>query len=327
MKYWSRQESKERFPKAISPLGWSLLHVPLEASLNRMSETLGVKKYARNEMVIWDNFYIYTRKNFFTNIKNLKFNNYPHLFKIIFHVIVVFFEVLAKSCGAKISFKKRFVTRLFHKLLGSQIQSLIERWPAQIEHLKSIMGRDFHLDQVEVINYEKFVGIRKQMQADSREFFEEDFNVYFLKMALFELLKMDYSEAALAQLTNHLKGNFSVNMIEDFNNQNISPAELKKRYGHLTDNWDLYSPTLGEIDSIWANRTYSAKVEVNLAPRLPVENELVIWFQKLVLMDEDLRAYSSLQYPQARRLIALVEATTAWKELIIKDNSVYFLST
>lgn len=41
---WSREESKERFPYPISPLGWSLLKAPAEVSLQALSEHLGVKK-------------------------------------------------------------------------------------------------------------------------------------------------------------------------------------------------------------------------------------------------------------------------------------------
>ncbi|MDD4974732.1 MAG: PEP-utilizing enzyme [Bacteriovorax sp.] len=344
MKYWTRQESKERFPKAITPLGWSLLHIPLEATLARMSETLGVKKYARNEMIIWENFTIYTRKNFFSDFKNLKFD-YPRLFKLLYLAAASFFEVLYNSFSEKGAFKDKFANKLFYKIFGNDVDALIKRWPSQIEHLKNIMGRDYQLGEIKELDYESFLKIRRQMQEDSKLFFAEDFNVYFLKKLIFELLKSQLvssglktkkAEETLATLSNGLKGNFSIKMIEDFNNPNLSIEELKKRYGHLTDNWDLYNPTFGEVESIWGHRVYSTLPEhqdindqlenvTSLLAWNPLAPELIDWFQKLVLMDEDLRAYSSMQYPQARVLMSLVEKTAAWRELIIKKDSVYFL--
>lgn len=344
MKYWTRQESKERFPKPITPLGWSLLHVPLEATLKRMSETFGIKKYANSEMILWENFYVYTRKNFFSDLKNLKLN-YLHAFKISCFIGAAFFETLFKSFSEEGPFKGRLTNRIFYKLFGRDVEALIKRWPLQIKHLKDIMGRNYHLSNTTEIDFETFFKVRSQMQEDSKLFFAEDFNVYFLKKLVFGVLKSQLqvagvssskAEEMLASLSNNLQGNFSVVMIEDFNNKNISLEELKKRYGHLTDNWDLYAPTFGEQDFIWANRSFGAgtplSVKNTVAEDIKVKlgwnksvSELIEWLQKLVLMDEDLRAYSSLQYPEARVLMNKVEQTAAWRELILPDDSIYFL--
>lgn len=346
MKYWTREESKERFPKAITPLGWSLLQVPLETSLAQMSKVLGVKNYRSTDMILWKDYYIYTRKKFFSDFKNLKFN-YLHLLKTIFVSITVFFETLLSFFSEKGKFKDRFINRLFYKLFSSQIKNLIDKWPTEIDRLKHIMGRDYGVDNIKLLDFETFHSIKLQMQEDSRHFFAEDFNVYFLKKLIFELLKSQLvsqgidsikAEEMVSLQAQGLEGNFSIKMIEDFNDQAISSEELKKKYGHLTDNWDLYSPTLGENENLWKERHFSPikiqkKTVLNdhekIEKLLSWNNktaELINWFQQLVLMDEDLRAYSSLQYPEARKLMKLVEATPAWKELILREDSIYFLS-
>ncbi|MFA6238181.1 MAG: PEP-utilizing enzyme [Bacteriovorax sp.] len=345
MKHWTRQESKERFPRPLTPLGWSLLHVPLEATLSKMSETLGVKKYARNEMIIWEDFYVYTRKDFFSDYKNLKYD-YPRLLQLIFAVVSVFFQTLFKSFSEKGSFKGRFFNKFFYKVFGNDVARLINEWPERIAHLKNIMGRNFQLENITEMDFHNFVAIKNQMQEDSKLYFAEDFNVYFLKKLIFELLKSQLVEAGmdsksaeimLASESNGLAGNFSVMMIEDFNNRNLSIDELKKRYGHLTDNWDLYSPTMGETDTVWTSRDFSSNKSASaikdaatgkiadLISWNPQANELIDWLQKLVLMDEDLRAYSSLQYPEARKLMSMVERSPAWKELVLIPDSIYFL--
>ncbi|MGZ3788586.1 MAG: hypothetical protein ACXVLQ_08695, partial [Bacteriovorax sp.] len=308
MKYWTREESKERFPRPITPLGWSLLQVPLEASLFQMSKTLGAKTYRTYEMVLWKDNYIYTRKKFFSDLKNLRFN-YLHLGKVIFAFILVFFETVIKARKEEGKFKDRFTTRLFYRLFAPQVEAMISRWPTEMDQLKKSMGRDYELEKIKELDYETFHSIRLQMQEDSRHFFAEDFNVYFLKKLIFELLKSqliaqgavaEVAEEMLSSLTQGLEGNFSVKMIEDFMNQTISSEELKKRYGHLTDNWDLYSPTLGEQESVWSERHFRAPVAGKKTDSGEVKKllswnlkapELIDWFQKLVLMDEDLRAY------------------------------------
>lgn len=342
MKHWTRDESKERFPKAITPLGWSLLQVPLEATLSQMSETFGVKNYHTWDMLLWKDNYVYSRKDFFKSFRHLKFN-YRQVLKILRSVVKSFFLTLF-SRKEKAVFKDRFFVRVFYELFGAQIKAMVERWPEEKHELKKMMGRDFKLQEIEKLDYEAFMRIKNQMQEDSRVFFAEDFNVYFLKKLLFELLKSELKNAGvdedkatemITSLTYGQHDNFSVQMARDFQNAEIDVNELKKRYGHLTDNWDLYAPTLGEVEEFWTLRkiprlssakTVNSKSDILrlLSWNQKIE-ELVSWFEQLVLIDEDLRAYSSLQYPQARQLMKLVEQSGPYKELVLKENSVYFL--
>jgi len=342
MKYWTREESKERFPKAITPLGWSLLQVPLEATMAQMSKTFGVKNYHTWDLLLWKDNYVYSRKDFFKSFRHLQFN-FQQLFKMISSVLKCGFRTLF-SWKEKGKFKDRLLVRVFYALFEAQVKDLVERWPEEKLNLKKIMGRDFHLGEISSLDYEKFIQIKNQMQADSRVFFAEDFNVYFLKKLLFELMKSQLVSAGLSQkkaevlitgLTYGQKDNFSVQMARDFQNTNLSTEELKQRYGHLTDNWDLFAPTFGETEEFWSlrkiprlNSTKAANEKEEIVKLLEWNNkieEMISWFESLVIIDEDLRAYSSLQYPQARKLMALVEQSAPYKELIVKENSVYFL--
>jgi pyruvate,water dikinase len=342
MKHWTREESKERFPKAITPLGWSLLQVPLEATLNQMSKTFGVKNYHTWDMLLWKDNYVYSRKDFFKSFRYLQFN-YQQLFRILKALGKSFFQTVF-HWKEKAKFKDRFLLRVFYALFGHQVSVLVGTWPEERRHLKEIMGRDFRLGEISSIDYDAFMAVKKQMQEDSRVFFAEDFNVYFLKKILFELIKSELKNAGLDEvkaeemmtgLTFGQVGNFSVQMARDFQNQNLSLEELKKRYGHLTDNWDLFSPTLAEAEDFWSLRTAPRSIHpktsnqkdeiIQLLSWNELAAELITWFEQLVIIDEDLRAYSSLQYPQARELMRLVEESEAFKELVLKENSVYFL--
>lgn len=345
MKYWTREESKERFPKAITPLGWSLLQVPLEATLAQMSRTFGVKNYRTWDMLLWKDNYVYSRKDFFKSLNNLQFN-YRQLMKILISVGKSFFQTVYnwKEEG---KFKDRFVLRCFYRLFGDDVKKLVDRWPAEKNELKKRMARNFHLQSIVDIDFESFMKIKNQMQEDSKVFFAEDFNVYFFKKILFEILKSELKNAGVAEsaaeqkitaLTRGQSENFSVQMARDFQNQSLSTEELKIRYGHLTDNWDLFAPTLGENDIFWTMRKIpqiqGTQSDLAAAEKLEIirllgwnkkVEEIIFWFEQLVLIDEDLRAYSSLQYPQARQLMKLVEMSTSFKELIVKENSIYFL--
>lgn len=337
MKVWTRKESKERFPRAISPLGWSLLQVPLEASLEEMSRSLGVKKYQRKDMILWHNYYVYTRKDFFTHLKNLRFRPLP-LLRILSGVLLGLAGSIVLLPFSKKPFKAIFSQLVFKLLFKSKIDELIRTWPAQVRTFKELMGRHYHLDTLQEVTAKEFEKIRRQMQEDSKVFFAEDFNVYFLKNILSGVLRstfiaggMTHKEAdqELALQTAGLSGNFAIEMVEDFNNPSLSTDDLRKKFGHLTNNWDLYGKTLSEEEAIWDQRSLrvpSKKSKEKVTHEDQTTQDLLIQLCELIIMDEDLRAYSSLQYPQARRLMKLVEETKAWKNTGLPENSVYFLS-
>lgn len=330
MKVWTRKESKERFPRAISPLGWSLLQVPLEASLEQMSESLGVKKYSKDEMILWHNYYVYTRKDFFTNIKNLRFRPGP-LLKISTGIVWGILKSILTAPFVKDSFKSHLSQNIALTLYSRKIASLISSWPSQVAMFKKVMGRDHQLDAIKMIDFETFIRIRNQMQEDSKIFFAEDFNVYFLKHILLSVLKTALTAKEISALTSGLSGNFAIEMVEDFNNQNLTIGDLKLKFGHLTNNWDLYGPTLSEEESIWKERKQQKEIvrikqETNLKGLEPRLRLIVSQLCELIIMDEDLRAYSSLQYPQARKLMALVTRHPAWISTGLPENAIYFLS-
>lgn len=346
MKVWTREESKERFPKAMSPLGWSLLQVPMQATLTQMSKTLGTREYQASELMLCHDFYVYTRKNFFKDLRNVKLKPGRLLF-LLAQGLGSLTKTTLTSFSRRGPWLSRLSQDLFLRLFAKQIQELLQSWQEQKTVFTAKMGRDYQLEGRTEISYEEFRRIRQQMQADSIEFFAEDFNVYFLKHLLAGLLKSQLLRQGVAEeealrilnaLSNGLDGNFSVRMIEDFSSQEWTPQQLQKKYGHLTDNWDIFSPVFAEQESFWEKREIP-RFGADL--RLARENALseirrilswnsqlvtlLAWYQQLILVDEDLRAYSSLQYPQARRLMALVQGTAFWPQELTKD-AIYFLS-
>jgi phosphohistidine swiveling domain-containing protein len=346
MKLWTREESKERFPRPISPLGWSLLQVPMQATLDQMSQTLGIKRYRAQELMLCHQNYIYTQKNFFKDLRNLRFQCSRVLFFLLQGVRIFIQELFVGP--AKGPYLSRVLQSLFLRLFQAELDRLVTGRTKKLETLKALMGRDFNLNSGEPLSFEKFLTVRKQMQDDSKEFFAEDFNVYFLKNLLISLLKLQLkhsglspvkAESLVAALSQNLKGNFSVEMIQRFSDPRISTEELKKYYGHLTDNWDLLNPTFAEQDGIWELRDLGTlRGSPELAPNTSVSafeahlswnsrlGYLVAALQELILLDEDLRAYSSLQYPQARILMRQVEETSEWRQLELAQDSIYFLS-
>lgn len=343
MNVWTRQESKERFPKPISPLGWSLIRVPLIASLDQMSKTLGTKKYNPEEMILCYQNYIYTRKNFFSDLRNIKITLFSALRFFYFSLIVLLSWF--KNLGYSFSFKNFYAIRMFRHLFKKELVNLIQNWPKEVDSLKNMMGRNYFLSNIKTMTYETFHSIRLQMQEDSKKFFAQDFNVYFLKKMTFDILKSlliykgiekKKAEEFLSNLANGLPGNYSIVMIEDFANDSLNSEELKNRYGHLTSNWDLYAPTLAEQVEFWNQNKSLFKSKpkpqtpspdiFQLFSKEPEILEMTNWLKKLILMDEDLRAYSSLQYPQARKMMNLVESVEAWIVTKLPPLSVYFLT-
>jgi phosphohistidine swiveling domain-containing protein len=342
MKYWSRDESKERFPRAITPLGWSLLRVPLEATLSQMSASLGLKNVDPNQIVLWHDFYIYNRKKYFSRIPFLSFK-----ISFIFKFLKVFIQVCFKSFFKEGNFKINLSGLLVHELYGENITHIIKGWDKERNSLKQIMGKQFNIDPTRPIEIREFKKIKSTMQEDSRAFFAHDFDVYFFKKLIFDMLtlhlswsgqKKDNINILLTDLIKGTKENHAIDMINDFADASITKDELLKRYGHITDNWDIYAPTFGELDHFFCNRNFSKNFTTNNNKENSREeilntigvhqfsSQFLDWLTALTMIDEGLRAFSSLQYPEVRKLMTSVAQALAYKKLEMPDDGVYFLS-
>ena len=319
-KLWSREESKERFPLPISPLGWSLLLPPTQSTLNALSDKLYLKPLSPSEMLRNIDHFVYARKGFFKSgiLRKIRFSAWLFL--------LIKLSWLFLRSGLQ---KNKFLTRIMNQLFIPQAQQLIQDWQqlerTLIPRLKNISAGDPNIP----VQYDEFIILKNEMEKNSCDFFYHDFSVYFLKNIFSHYLQSAFknigyneilSRELLTSLSQGLPNNFSVRMALD--RTKMSEEEWLKNYGYLTDNWDVFSPTLAETEIIppqFSEQHLIKKHKEQERKRLEKEKQLpaslaifVSTFQKLLIIDEDMRAYSSLQYPEIRKLFHRVSLAAEW---------------
>ena len=65
---WTREESKERFPEALSPLGWSVLQSALDVNLKSIRSEFYLRTLTKDQVTRWIDGYLYSGKDFFKRI-------------------------------------------------------------------------------------------------------------------------------------------------------------------------------------------------------------------------------------------------------------------
>ncbi len=368
---WSREESKERFPYPISPLGWSLLKAPTEVSLQALSLHLGIRNPKFEEVVTNINGYVYTQKHYFQNhfIGKLRLKAILKFGWLIGKAMVSTTKDLFLNRNAPIAYRIPLLnwffalpgilqkTRRFsgleiynpyfslieelvvYKFLAASVVVLLE-WNQQKNELISLLKEKKPIPSS--LTLSEFVAIRNSMQVASCRFFLHDFNVYFLKNLIFQWLVfrlqlggLSFKKANdyLATAIKGLKGNFSVNAAKDY--QSLNFDTWLEKYGHLTDNWDVMAPLLSELPrDLLQKSAHQAKTcfessrdsltpePLSFGPRFA---RALTLFQELVIADEELRAHSSSQFPEVKKLFATVTQQSYWPQNL-SPNDIYFLT-
>jgi phosphohistidine swiveling domain-containing protein len=378
---WSREESKERFPLPISPMGWSLLQAPTEVTVRAISDWLGTSPFSANDLVKNIDGYIYGREKFFglgillkirlivlirwlmmlllADLRQLLIS--PFDSRLVWYDRIPFFGFIGswtifllkspRSIGVSLFDSVHSVFQfLFCRIYQIKIEAVLADWsvrgPRIIDELRSrAVG-----DPLTPISAQDFLTLRKKMEKASCDFFYHDFNVFFLKNLLHRWLCLNLQLAgktkseAIATLNDWsqgLSGNFSVQMALDF--ANLPSVNWLQKYGHLTDNWDVMAPILSDNPKIWQqslidknlnqlhqNKTRNREKLVSLITKLFQKDSQILHqfklFEALVLLDEDLRAFSSLQFPNIKALFQRVTCTASWQEAGLAAQDIYFMT-
>lgn len=334
-KYWSREESKERFPLPITPLGWSLLIAPTQSTLDSLSDHMMLKKLSPDDMIKKINCYVYARKNFFK--KGVLRKIRPLAWLKLLPLLALYF---IRSKGRKFTFYQMMLEKFF----APKAEILLKEWSEIQFTLIHKMRQTLAGLETQTINYDEFMKLKSQMEQNSKEFFYHDFAVYFLKNIFYQGLQFSLKSVGqsneeikilLNQITQGLSENFSVQMVLD--QKKLSSEEWLNKYGHLTDNWDVFAPTLSELflqNQFSFNQNLTNQHEEKTSQRLNAEHKIkqvfknnqtlvesLKLFQQLLLMDEEMRAYSSLQYPEIRILFKRVALTAH-----LNQEEIYFLT-
>jgi phosphohistidine swiveling domain-containing protein len=369
---WSREESKERFPYPISPLGWSLLRAPTEVSLQALSKYLGFKQPKFDDVVRKINGYVYTQKHYFQTrwVGKIHWRNLFQWIGLLSRTILKtsvrlwinskapwhYRVPLLQWIWGIINFRnsKRLysgaetfnpcallVTEILNVHVYPIAIAVVCDWNHQKQELTTSLAKSYSLPNP--LSPNEFKRLKEEMEQISCRFFLHDFNVYFLKNIVYQGLvfqlringySLKFAQDYLNQALLNLENNFSVNAAKEF--QKLPLPDWLRKYGHLTDNWDIMAPLLSELPMERLHRHPLSQTVIQdqnqNPPLLPApsllgstfENGLEL-FRQLVVADEELRAHSSSQFPAIKKLFLHITQQKDWpSEFPAKD--IYFLT-
>ncbi|HEX4925744.1 MAG TPA: PEP-utilizing enzyme [Bdellovibrionales bacterium] len=378
---WTREESKERFPYPVTPLGWSILQDALRVNLRSIARELGVRELEPQEVSRLVNHYVYARKPFFGSLLDLR----PRPWRLAWlgaQVVVLYSWLLA-------SFPFRRQATLIERipLVGIPLQWLLDYGQKRLSLERAPLGSSFHAfarlvvkfilvpraykairlwnrqavpairemassneeARDRVIDEHNFFAFKNLLTERGNRFLECDFLVHFTKGALFGYLAAVLKNAGIespADLTIGLKDNVALEMYKRVKQS----GSFGSAYAHLTDNWDLYHPTLGEkreelerllaryeradlqlFESEQSARRRQIRERVTAALNgsgypLWFMAELIELFEKLVAIDEQQRFYSSLQYPAAKMMFNQLSVRWVARGMLKQNDDIYFLT-
>lgn len=351
-KFWSREESRERFSGPISPLGWSLLRTPTDATLAAMNRRFGVRVAAPEEVSARIGGYVYARKSLFKNLSAWRFRAgflAFHFLKTLVVCVAAMIRGLVAAVTGRRAFREDVVLTMASAFSRRSLSEFISSWDSRWTRLQDGMAKDPVVESREM-TFDEFERCREELERETREFFAEDFTVYFFKNFSASLIRgllkgrglsAKDAEAQTRALAQGLAQNFSVKLALDVS-RGESAESLNRKYGHLTDDWDLRKPFFAERPGVFGARAASRDLEGDFKKRCEERTALekkwtdefqdrrwdfFVWsYQKCVLIDEDLRALSSRQYPSLRKLFRGVARSPAWIKTGLPEADLYFLS-
>ncbi|MBL7556998.1 MAG: hypothetical protein JNM24_14335 [Bdellovibrionaceae bacterium] len=333
---WTREESKERFPEALSPLGWSVLQSALDVNLKSIRSEFYLKKLNKDYIARWIDGYLYSGKDFFRRIPlyNFSLPTLAGLFlKIFLHALSALFVFRGRE-----TFKVRWVKRVYQKELKPKIQKTIYDWQSELpKHLKNfddntLAGLSWYATQPD------FNILMAKIENDGCAYNRLDFAIYFYKNLLKSLLELlarwknetisipSLTAQSPFQISHHISQLIAEgSLLVDEQN---TLAFVTQKIGHLSLSWDVAQPTFSEKSDL-IKKMISERRESLLASRANQtfsDNEIAAQFIQLVSCDEQHRFYASYQFPTVRTLLYKIADEWVQRKILHDRNELFFLT-
>ncbi len=248
-----RDEAIERFPEAMSPLGWTAIAEQLGPNLAALTRYYGIRPLRTDRFAISFAGWIYHRKNAFAypnGVKLLASHLFSSLFPwtellaIFFQSPIAFFRTSRFRAWLKFRIGSAFTERVIRKIRGE--------WGERKSRFDRALSDLNPENESESISF-------KKLRAMSEDFFEPDVAIFLSREILFKSLSA-YIDSIGVSRDDWLKwvsqyaGNRTRVFSEDYARLargEIEADQFWSDYGHIRFSWDIAAPSIGE------NRSFS----------------------------------------------------------------------
>lgn len=336
---WTRDESKERFPDSISPLGWSVLQSALSANLNSIKSEFHLKKLDKNSVTRWIDGYLYSSQDFF---KRIPFHHFSISAWILLGLRLLAYGVQTVfETNRNLKFKTRWIHRIYQKEILPKVQAVIDQWQTSLpDHLKN-----FDDNALAALTWqptdENFNELLKKIEIDGCNYNRLDFAIYFYKNLLKSIIERQaalesqpisiskLSSQSPFQIGQHINHIVSEGIL--YHDPSDATSSILKGLGHLSLSWDIAQPTFSEqpklIDTIISEKKKNKKTDTMPTPAADDDSDpLTRQFIQLVSCDEQHRFYASYQFPTVRSLLYKIAHIWLKKSLLSNKEDLFYLT-
>jgi pyruvate,water dikinase len=283
---WTRELSEERFPRPLSPLGWSVLQGVLGVNIETLAKRFGLIARHPNDVARTIRHYVYSNQKFFSIPGSLRPNPLAHVRFVPGYLREgLTFTALLPSAGA-LGVRLLALSRLVRAAIFPHAREIRRTWDDQLQKLIVEMDACDAIDPTKLTT-SQLLDHRLAIEGVARRYMEPDLAIYVVKMTASYMteqigirLRGRKDPSFLTDLTGGLTGNRTLRMNleldelferfstcprliehvidgrfdEALSGLSGEPAEALAHFirlnGHLTTNWDLREPTWGEAPQV-----------------------------------------------------------------------------
>ncbi|MEO8259492.1 MAG: PEP/pyruvate-binding domain-containing protein [Acidobacteriota bacterium] len=283
---WTRELSEERFPRPMSPLGWSVLQGVLVANLETLARRFGLIARRPNDVARTIRHYVYSNQQFFSIPGSLRPNPLAHLRFLPGYLLEGCKFLPLLFAASPLGVRLLGLSRLLRAAILPHAREIGRTWDA---HLQTLIVEMDACDAVDpaTLTTSQLLEHRLAIEAVARRYMEPDLAIYVVKMAAVYMveqigwrLRGRKDRSFLTDLTGGLSNNRTMRMSlelealfdcfaadpplialvaagrfdEALAGMSGEPAKALAHFihlnGHLTTNWDLREPTWGEAPQV-----------------------------------------------------------------------------
>ena len=277
---FDRSVTLERFPKKLSPLGWSALQSTFQLNLAVLKTEFGILAKKPEDISIIHDGIVYTDPNFFKFPSGVSLDLLKILNPLLRRTWLILANILIAPITIILKNASFFKVKLLSIFFGPLTESIINNWDQHVI--------DFHKNINDFKNGQESDGpmtpqiLLKQMhQVDtlSKQFLYNDLPIYLIKETYFKavhgfILKKGIETEDFLEVFNHVEKNVTRNMASElvefirlldkdenkelflrtFNPEVLTESKQSwfdfiKLNGHIINSWDIMTPTWEENPS------------------------------------------------------------------------------
>jgi ubiquinone/menaquinone biosynthesis C-methylase UbiE len=249
---WTRDSVEERFPHAMTPMGYSMIKGVLEHSLASLKDFLPITCSQLDKAFSFYQGFVYKNERYMRYpYCRLKLSNFSFSLKKILSSFVFFFSTRLSQT------KGMFLLYCVHHLfLARNSGKALKEWHAGLSfHLSKVRAFSSTLDGPKEHRSASSLKKIEELRQLSFEYFKTDIAIHLSKDVYIKLLsriflKMGYQDNDFYPWMGRFYTNPTLRFHDDFNKVQSGSAEEKSvflsEYGHMTSSWDVLHPCLSE---------------------------------------------------------------------------------